>query len=149
MRPLERLDAAQALLQNLVLGLDPAPEGRDLAPALARLVETHGGVLRTRWTDNAEVGGDVRRVVWFTCAEALTNVAKHAPGCRADVDLDVDGVLRLTIRDAGPGGADVTGSGLGGLVDRARSVGGHLAVTEARPGTVVELVVPLGPAHTR
>ena len=69
--PLERLDAAQALLHDLVLGLDPTPTVEDLEPALRRLVETHGGRLQIRWTHDVAIAADIRRAVWFTCAEAL------------------------------------------------------------------------------
>ena len=62
--------------------------------------------------------------------------------------MQADGLLRLTVRDDGAGGASfVTGSGLVGLRDRVEALGGRLSV-ESSPGTVTTLWVeiPLGAA---
>jgi signal transduction histidine kinase len=62
--------------------------------------------------------------------EALTNARRHAPGAAVDVELHfVDGALRLTVRDNGPGpgrGDRVLGHGLLGMRERAVAVGGDL-----------------------
>ena len=59
--------------------------------------------------------------------EALTNTRRHAPG--ADVDVEVtygDGIVKLRVRDHGPGPADeiLAGHGLVGMRDRATIAGG-------------------------
>jgi signal transduction histidine kinase len=61
------------------------------------------------------------------------------------VALDVDrGVLELSIRDDGSGGADPTrGSGLIGLTDRVEALGGTIDVTSpAGQGTTLHVTLP-------
>ena len=63
----------------------------------------------------------VEASVYFFCAEALTNVVKHARAARAWVRLAVaDGRCDVEVRDDGVGGARLgrQSSGLAGLVDR-------------------------------
>jgi signal transduction histidine kinase len=74
-------------------------------------------------------------VAYFVCAEALTNIAKHAAAARVTVAITAaDGRLRVEITDDGIGGADPAhGSGLRGLADRVETTGGTLRV-ESTPG---------------
>jgi signal transduction histidine kinase len=69
--------------------------------------------------------------------EALTNARRHASGAAVDVELRyADDVLRLRIRDNGPG-PELTqrpGNGLLGMRERAAAAGGSLRTGEARPG---------------
>ncbi len=84
----------------------------------------------------------VESAAYFTIAEALANVAKHARATQAAVTVREDGD-RVTVRvdDDGRGGAAVTeGRGLQGLRDRVRAAGGELDVgigPDARGTTVV------------
>ncbi len=79
------------------------------------------------------------------CAEALANVAKHARGAGARIDVTSDGsVLRATVADDGPGGATASGSGLTGLRDRVEIMGGRLSVSSSPAGTTVVAELPLG-----
>ncbi len=84
--------------------------------------------------------------------EALTNVIKHAAATQAAVELDCNGKeVFLTIKDNGKG-FDPTGMpgakdghfGLLGMSERAKRLGGRLAVS-SRPGegTTIEIAVPL------
>ena len=81
-----------------------------------------------------------------TAREALSNVARHAAATRVDVVLETDGEeLLLRVVDDGrgvpPGGRR---SGLQNMAERARSLGGTLAlVTDEEEGTAVEWRVPL------
>ncbi|MCO1658951.1 sensor histidine kinase [Pseudonocardia humida] len=81
------------------------------------------------------IAATVRRVL----SEALTNAMKHAPGApvRVGVDADVDG-LRLSVRTgappATPGSPPGSGSGLTGLAERVRLVGGRFAAGPAPDG---------------
>ncbi|WP_433336313.1 sensor histidine kinase [Spirillospora sp. CA-294931] len=77
----------------------------------------------------------VGRTAYRIVQEALTNVRKHAPGARVNVDVRyrADGV-RLTVRNsAGTGEADATlalsgsGTGLAGLRERVELIGGTFA----------------------
>ncbi|WIX76776.1 AAA family ATPase [Amycolatopsis carbonis] len=96
----------------------------------------------------------VQLSAYFIIAEALTNVAKHAHAASITVALDPDpatGVLRITIRDDGVGGADLThGTGLLGLKDRAEAIGGRLHLhSPPGAGTTLHVDLPLtGPDHT-
>ena len=69
--------------------------------------------------------------------EALTNARRHAPG--ADVDVEVaygEDVLKLRVRDYGPGPADemLTGHGIVGMRDRATIAGGTFSCGAAEGG---------------
>jgi hypothetical protein len=77
-------------------------------------------------------------------SEALANATKHAQASRIDVSLAPrDGVLLLSIRDDGVGGADSRhGSGLVGLHDRVEALGGTIRI-ESPPGAGTLLVVAL------
>jgi signal transduction histidine kinase len=82
--------------------------------------------------------------------EALTNARRHAPGAAVDVELHYDvNLLRLRIRDNGPGHGDRTagsGHGLLGMRERALTVGGTFR-TGAAPGGgfLVEAELPAQP----
>jgi signal transduction histidine kinase len=87
--------------------------------------------------------------------EALTNARRHAPGAAVDVELDYAGpVLRLVIRDNGPGpsgaggpGGPPGGHGLLGMRERAAAVGGSLrAGAGSMGGFLVEARLPKGGA---
>ena len=70
---------------------------------------------------------------------------EHAHASVVDVVLDVGhGVLELSIRDDGVGGADPTrGSGLMGLTDRVEALGGTIDVTSAaKQGTTLHVTLP-------
>jgi len=79
--------------------------------------------------------------------EALTNVRRHAPGAAVEVELEYQPeVLRLRVRDHGPGAApeDPDGHGLLGMRERAIMVGGTLTAGPAEGGGfVVDAVLPI------
>jgi signal transduction histidine kinase len=125
----------RALVHNI---LPPALATGGLAAALAELARP------------GEVGVDIdlgssglepitESTAWFVAAEGVTNARKHAAGALITVHARVDdGLLVVTVCDAGPGGADPTGAGLRGLTDRVEACGGELTVlSRARttPGT--------------
>ncbi len=77
----------------------------------------------------------VAAVGYFLVAEALTNVAKHAPTARATVLLAVDEQLHVSVVDDGPGGASVRpGRGLAGLAERLQACGGRLSLSSPAGG---------------
>ena len=86
----------------------------------------------------------VEAAVYFVCAEALTNVAKHANASRAQVTVTMDaGDVVATVSDDGRAGADPTGSGLRGLADRVEALGGTLRIVRrVEGGTAVEARIP-------
>ena len=58
----------------------------------------------------------------------------------------VDGVLRVGVRDDGAGGADPSrGSGLVGLKDRVETLGGRIKVSSPpAAGTSLQVEIPVG-----
>lgn len=89
----------------------------------------------------------IEAIAYFSVAELLTNVAKHANASRVWLDVrDAGTVLTITVRDNGIGGADtIGGTGLTGLRSRAETVDGQLDVTSPIGGpTVVTIALPTG-----
>ena len=140
---LEReLAAARAELSALARGLYPAAlSERGLVAALEDLA------LRSPIpvTLSARIGAlepGIEAAVYFTCAESLANVAKHASASKVTITVDEEEAdLVVTIVDDGVGGARLgAGSGLQGLVDRVEAIGGRLRI-ESRPGAGTRLTV--------
>jgi signal transduction histidine kinase len=91
---------------------------------------------------------DAEAAVYFSCLEALQNVAKYARASRATLRLfDGDGHLRFEVIDDGVGfDTDGTsyGTGLQGMIDRLAAVGGELYVRSVPGiGTTVTGEIPL------
>ncbi len=90
----------------------------------------------------------VEAAVYFSCLEALNNVAKYAEASRVTISLtDRDGVLGFAVTDDG-GGFDPTstgyGTGLQGIADRLDAIGGELNVaSRVGEGTTLEGRVPV------
>jgi signal transduction histidine kinase len=86
----------------------------------------------------------VETAAYFVVAEALTNVAKHAPHASAHVLLEEEpGQLVVEISDTGPGGARPDGGGLSGLRQRVQALDGTLAVvSNPGEGTVIRAELP-------
>jgi signal transduction histidine kinase len=82
--------------------------------------------------------------------EALTNARRHAPGAAVDVDVAFgDDVVRVRVRDDGPGPAEGGdgGHGLVGMHERVAMVGGRLRIGPADGGGfAVEAELPIGEA---
>ena len=97
-------------------------------------LSTHG--------ETSSLAPDQEIAVYRIAQEALANVARHAGASRVEVDLRTAGDgLELTVRDDGLGfdsQRSHDGLGLGGMAERARLVGGELAI-DSRPGTGTEL----------
>jgi len=91
-----------------------------------------------RLPDRVELGA------YYIVSEALANVAKHANAQVVIVCVEAGrGVLNLSVRDDGVGGADPDGSGLTGLRERAEALGGTLKLTSPPGlGTSVDVWLP-------
>jgi signal transduction histidine kinase len=80
---------------------------------------------------------EIESAVYFSCLEALQNVAKYADASSASVELaQEDGHLIFRVRDDGRGFDATTrtyGTGLQGMADRLDSIGGILEV-DSTPG---------------
>jgi signal transduction histidine kinase len=83
---------------------------------------------------------------YYVVSEALTNAAKHANASSVAVSVEAaEGVLNLSIRDDGVGGAVFAhGSGLFGLKDRVEALGGRLSLESAPgEGTSIHAELPI------
>jgi signal transduction histidine kinase len=90
---------------------------------------------------------DVEAAVYFSCLEALQNIAKYAQASNATIELRLEAsMLRFAVSDDGCGfdPASVSGSGLQGVTDRLAAIGGTFEV-ESVPGagTTVAGRVPI------
>lgn len=89
----------------------------------------------------------IEAIAYFCVAELLANVAQHARASRAAIRCTQHGQwLRLVVRDDGRGGArpSARSSGLTGLLDRVRTVDGHLDLASPPGGpTVVTVDLPM------
>ncbi len=92
----------------------------------------------------------VEASVYFFCAEALTNVARHARATSAQVRVDISAdQCAVEVRDDGIGGARPRSedSGLTGLRDRIGALRGTVEIiSPAAGGTLLRAVIPLRPA---
>ncbi len=94
----------------------------------------------------------VQSIVYYSVAELLTNIIKHAQATGAYVMVKPagPGKLQLKVRDDGRGGAVIVSSdgsgtrtGLAGLVERVSSVDGTLNLTSPAGGpTIVTVTLP-------
>jgi signal transduction histidine kinase len=100
-----------------------------------------------------------RDEVYRIAAEALRNAFRHAAATRIEVDIQYDKRhLRLRVRDDGKGidpnvlggGGRAGHHGLPGMQERARIVGGELAIwSELDSGTEIEVRIPAALAYAR
>ena len=92
---------------------------------------------------------EAEAAVYFSCLEALQNVAKYASASRATVTLsDGDGRLRFEVSDDGVGfdaASRSYGSGLQGIADRLAALDGEIEIRSSPgAGTTVAGVLPVG-----
>jgi signal transduction histidine kinase len=113
---------------------DLVDEAREASGSAARLIVS-GPVTR--------LDPGVELAAYRIVQEALTNARRHAPGAAVDVELRyADDILRVRVRDNGPGSADQAagahgpsaGHGLLGMRERAAAAGGSLRIGEAPGG---------------
>jgi len=147
------LDGGLAELRDLARGIHPTVlSDRGLRPAVEALVARCSVPVSVEGDLDRRPAATVEVTLYFTIAEALTNVAKHARASEAVITIaNSSDDAQIAIHDDGVGGTDpAKGSGLRGLVDRLGALGGHLHVhSRSEGGTTVHAVVPLDPhRHT-
>jgi GAF domain-containing protein/two-component sensor histidine kinase len=134
-------------LQEISRGIHPAILSQGgLKPALKGLCRRSPVPVELDLHTERRLPEPVEVAAYYVVSEALTNAAKHAHASVVNVELDThDATLRLTIRDNGIGGANLSqGSGLVGLSDRIEALGGTLQVSSpAGNGTTLRIEVPL------
>ncbi len=82
-------------------------------------------------------------VVALALREAITNVVRHAKASSCMVSLRKSpGIVVLTVRDNGIGGVLSGGSGLAGMRERVKSVGGSLDV-DGTKGVTITVGIPV------
>jgi signal transduction histidine kinase len=144
---IDELTAATDELRELARGMYPAVlTDAGLPTAVAGLVRRSPIPVDARVDVPERLPARVEATAYFTIAEALANVARHAEATEAEVELTVtDGRLRFRVADDGRGGASLdAGSGLRGLADRLAAVDGTLRVTSPEGGgTTLEATVPV------
>jgi signal transduction histidine kinase len=81
---------------------------------------------------------EIEAAAYYCVAEALANALKHSGSSSIEIELDATGgELIARVTDAGRGadfGAVSGGSGLAGLADRLRALGGRLTTDQGRSG---------------
>ena len=161
---------AQGLVDDLMrrireLSLDWRPEMLDdfgLLPALlwhvrryteqtgVRVEFLHDGIDETRFAS------DVETAAYRIVQEALTNVARHARATEVDVMISADSeAFHIVVEDNGTGFDPAAvpsrggGSGLGGMYERARLLGGRLNIeTQNGAGAHLSVWLPLAKGST-
>jgi signal transduction histidine kinase len=141
--------AALTELRNLVRGLHPPVlTDRGLDAALSGLAALCPVPVEMQVEVPVRPRPAVEAVAYFTVAEALTNVAKHARATHVRVVVEghgYPGTLTVVISDDGIGGADPRGAGLSGLADRVSGVDGALSVESPSGGpTIISAVLACG-----
>jgi signal transduction histidine kinase len=142
----DQLQHGLAELRELARGIHPAVlNDHGLAPALESLAARTPVPVELHVTPE-RVAPVVEASMYFTIAEALTNVVKHAAARQVAVTVELEeGGLVAENADDGAGGARAAvGSGLRGLADRLDALGGTLTVdSPSGHGTVVRAWAPL------
>jgi len=132
--------AGEALedLRDLARGIyPPLLADKGLAAALEAQARK-AVVLTTVYADGVgRFSQAVESTVYFSCLEALQNVAKYAEATKATISLsNGDGLLRFAVTDDGRGfdpSATRHGTGLQGIADRLAAIGGSVEIISA-PG---------------
>ncbi len=142
------LDAGLAELRELARGIHPTMlTARGLIPAVEALAMRCAVPVELDEALGERLEPAVETALYYTVAEALTNVDRYADASHATVRIrrDDDSVA-VEVGDDGRGGADrARGSGLRGLEDRLSAVNGALEL-DSPPGrgTRLRVRVPLG-----
>jgi signal transduction histidine kinase/ligand-binding sensor domain-containing protein len=100
-----------------------------------------------------KLDADTRRQLYLICKEAVHNAARHSQCTEAKVTFAIhDHQLVLVVQDNGQGfesNGSRNGNGLDSMRQRARALGGKLAIrSQPQQGTTVTLKLPF-PARTR
>jgi signal transduction histidine kinase len=132
-------------LRKISRGLHPAILSKGgLKPALNVLARRSAVPVQLDVPVETRLPEDVEVSAYYVVSEALTNAAKYAHPSVVHVAVEArDRMLRVSVRDEGPGGADpARGSGLLGLRDRVEASGGTMSL-QSPPGAGTSLVVEL------
>jgi len=136
-------------LRDLARGIyPPLLADRGLAAALEAQARKASLPVTVRVEDLGRYPAEVEAATYFSCLEALQNVAKYADATRATVTVsDGTGALRFEVTDDGHGfdpSATGYGTGLQGIADRLAALDGTLSVASAvGEGTTISGSIPV------
>ncbi len=147
----EATDALEEL-RDLARGIyPPLLADKGLVAALESQARKSAVPVRIEADGIGRYAREAEAAVYFSCLEALQNVAKYASASRATVTLrDGDGSLRFEVTDDGVGfdvASSSYGTGLQGIADRLAALDGELELRSV-PGAGTTLVgsLPVGEA---
>ncbi len=149
---IEQLAHALGELRELARGIHPAAlTQHGLTPAIHALTARAPLPVEVVAMPGERLPAAVEAALYFTCAEALANVARYSHANEATVRISTtEREVAVEIADDGIGGADPgRGSGLRGLIDRVAALDGRLEIdSPPGAGTRLRAVVPLRRAGT-
>jgi len=144
----KRVDTTLQHIRNLAKGIYPSVlRDLGLSHALAAVAREMPMQVSLRGRMTRRYAPEVETAVYFSCLEALQNVAKHC-GSEAHVRLqlsDDHDRIAFTLADDGPGFDPTrvtTTHGITGMRDRLEAIGGTLAIHSSARGTIVTGRVP-------
>ncbi len=141
-----------AVLATEPSGAHPLPCAEDIDALVAQVRDAGLPVDYSSRGDLTRLSPAVGLGMYRILQESLTNVAKHAPGERAQVRVDVGRTsASLSVRNQRVDRTVATdGSGTSGMASRAEQIGGSLRIGPDDPDAgwwVVDLAVPVDDAH--
>ena len=148
----EQIDAAADAVREVAHGLSPRIlSEQGLGPALEELAAGLPVETDVSWAGRTGAGApspsdEASEDLYLIASEAITNAMKHSGCGRLEVDVAPrDGVVQLTVRDDGAGGAAPTGRGILSMAARARRLGGTFELVSPDGGpTTVTVRIPSG-----
>ena len=142
--------AALEDLRDLARGIyPPLLADKGLVSALEAQARKSGLPVEVRADAIARYPQDVEAAVYFSCLEAMQNIAKYASASSASVTIaERDHSLCFTVSDDGRGfdpAVATGGTGLQGIADRVGALDGQVTVTSSPgSGTTIEGRLPVG-----
>lgn len=133
-------------LRDIIRGMHPPALDHGLGTALATLAAR--SPVPARFTDDLDrpPTDAEARTLYFSAAELLTNVARHAGATTVELRLTAcDGAVELVVRDDGRGGARASAAagGLAGLRRRAQALDGDVVIDSPDGGpTTISIRLP-------
>ncbi len=144
------LSHAQLDLTRLSAGLRPAGlTHRGLSESVTAAAQRLNPSIAVFVSDEP-LDADLQAAAYFVLCELMTNAVKHAFGSATTVRAALEGSeLVLEVTDDGPGGADLEGSGLRGVVERVSDLSGSLTISSPQGcGTRVLVRLPVSDARS-
>ena len=101
--------------------------------------------------DLERLKSELETAIFRIVQEALTNMFRHSGARNGSVSVvEKEGRIMVTVRDDGKGieeqviqlRPESVGVGIGGMRQRVTELGGSLRLSNANPGTIVEVVIP-------